>query len=50
MQNFPLISNPLKKFLKNSPQKSYEQKPDRNMHFFTDSHVHRSCFAYNLFC
>ncbi len=45
MQNFTLISNPLKIFFKNVPKKSYWQKWDENLHFF-----HFYSRSSNLFC
>jgi hypothetical protein len=30
-------------------KKSYQQKRDGNMHFFTFPHVHQTCFAYDFF-
>ncbi len=49
MQIFMLISNPLKKFLKNAPKKSYKQKSLMNMSKSGKSAYFRHTLANNFF-
>ncbi len=39
----------VEKVLKKCTKKSYLQKRDGKMHFFTFTHVRQTCFAYNFF-
>ncbi len=48
-QNFTLISNPLKKLLKNAPKKSYKQTSLTNMSKSEKSAYFRQVFANNFF-
>ncbi len=49
MQNFTLISNPLKKLLKNAPKKSYKQNKFDNMSKGEKSAYFLHVFANNIF-
>jgi hypothetical protein len=48
-QKFTLISNPVKKFLKNVPKKVLSKNVTEICTFSTFTHVRQICFAYNLF-
>jgi hypothetical protein len=43
-----LISNLLKKFLKNAPKKVISKNVTEICTFFTFTHVRQTCFAYNF--
>jgi hypothetical protein len=47
-QNFTLISNPLKKFIKNAHKKVSGKNVTEICTFSTFTHVRHTCFAYNL--
>ncbi len=49
MQNFTLISNPLKKFLKNVQKKVISKNVTEICTFSTFTHVRQTCFTYNFF-
>jgi hypothetical protein len=48
-QNFTLISNPLKKFLKNAQKKFMSKNVTEICNFLTFTHVRQTCVAYNFF-
>jgi hypothetical protein len=48
-QNFTLISNPLKKFLKNAQKKVISKNMTEKCTFFTFTHVRQTYFAYYFF-
>ncbi len=50
MQNFTLISNPLKKFWKNAPKIVISKHVPEICTFLTFTHVRQTCVAYNFFC
>ena len=50
MQNFMLISNPLKKFWKMHTQKVISKNVTEICTFFTFTYVRQTCFACNFFC
>ncbi len=49
MQNFTLISNPLKKIFKNAQKKLLAKTWRKYALFFTCTHVLQTCFSYNFF-
>jgi hypothetical protein len=48
-QNFPLISNPLKKFEKNLQKNVIGKNVTEICTFSTFTNVRQTCFAYNFF-